>query len=595
MDNYHPNGSAEVYDFVIVGSGFGGSVSALRLTEKGYKVLVLERGKRYNAEDFPRSNWHIFKSLWLPSARCFGIFRMDIFKDIMTLSWSGVGGGSLGYGSTHIKPPKAFFQGEEWCDLADWEAELAPYYQLADRMLGTAENPRFWPADDILNEIAKDLGKEETFTPTPVGIFFGEPGQTVSDPFFDGQGPDRAGCIHCGGCMVGCRYNAKNTLDKNYLFLAERHDTEVRSEANVLDIRPLYGPRQGAARYEIEYERITDWFIKRKSTVRARNVVISAGVLGTVNLLLKCRDESRSLPLLSQRLGKRVRSNSEAIMGVSARNDDVNYSDGVAITSHFWVDDVTSVEPVRYSPGNSLISTICLPLIKFEGTLWRRFGSVVKHALKNPMDFLYVRMPPKWSERTTILLIMQTLGNRMSFKRGRSIWTLFKSDLVSERDENLPIPAVVEAGREIVTDFAKRMDGIPAVAINDVLDIPLTAHIMGGCDIAADEREGVIDLEHQVFNYPGMYVADGSVIPANLGVNPSLTITAMSERAMSFIPSKEEAGPIEPLKQPAGLEYLQKENGRKSLLTKVGPFLLLAMILPLVIGAFKLVKRNKGS
>ncbi len=593
MDNNHPNNRDEVYDFVIIGSGFGGSVSALRLAEKGYSVLVLERGKRFNAEDFPRTNWNIFKFLWLPSARCFGIFGMNIFKDIMVLSGSGVGGGSLMYSSTHIKPPKAFFEGEEWRDLADWEAELTPFYEMADRMLGTAENPRFWPADDLLYEIAKDLGKEETFEPTPVGIFFGEPEQTVADPYFDGEGPDRAGCIHCGGCMVGCRYNAKNTLDKNYLYLAERYGTEVRPEANVLNIRPLYGPRPGAARYEIEYERITDWFFKGKSTVRARNVVLSAGVLGTLNLLLKCRDENRSLPLLSQRLGKRVRSNSEALMGVSARNDDVNYSEGVAISSHFWVDDVTSVEPVRYPPGSSFISSISLPLIEFDGTLWRRLGSVVKGALENPMDFLYVKVLPKWAERTTILLIMQTLENRMSFKRGRSIWTFFKSNLISERDENFPIPPVVKAGRKIVTDFANRMDGIPAVAINDVLDIPLTAHILGGCDIAADAHSGVIDLQHQVFNYPGMYVADASVIPANLGVNPSLTITAMSERAMSYIPSKSEAGPVKPLERPAGLEYVQKENGRKSILSKTGPFLLLAIMLPLIVGAFKLLARKK--
>jgi cholesterol oxidase len=593
MDNYHPKGTDEVFDFVIIGSGFGGSVSAMRLSEKGYKVLVLERGKRFNAEDFPRTNWNIFKYLWLPTARCFGFQRIDVFQDLMLLSGSGVGGGSLVYASTHIKPPKAFFEGEEWCDLADWEAELTPYYQLADRMLGTAENPRFWPADDLLYEIAQDLGREETFAPTPVGIFFGEPGQTVADPYFDGQGPDRAGCIHCGGCMVGCRYNAKNSLDKNYLYLAERNGALVRAEANVLDIRPLYGPRPGAARYEIEYERITDWFFKRKSTVRARNVVVSAGVLGTVNLLLKCRDENCSLPLLSQKLGKRVRSNSEAIMGVVARDDEVDYSEGVAITSHFWVDDVTSVEPVRYPPGSSFMRNLALPIIDFDGTPWQRLATVAKRALMNPMDFLSVRVFPKWAERTTTLLIMQTIENRMSFKRGRSIWTFFKQNLVSERDKNLPIPPVVEVGRDIVNDFANRIDGIPGVLLNDVLDIPNTAHILGGCDIGADEREGVIDLEHQVFNYPGMYVTDGSVIPANLGVNPSLTITAMSERAMSFVPAKSEAGPVKPLERPAGLEYVQEGNGRKSTLYKTGPFLFLAIMLPLIFGAFKLLTRKK--
>ena len=593
MDDQRLNGSEEVFDFVIIGSGFGGSVSALRLAEKGYRVLVLERGKRYNAQDFPRTNWNIFKYLWLPGARCFGFQGLNFFDDLWVLNGSGVGGGSLVYASTHIKPTKAFFEGEEWRDLADWEAELTPFFDLANRMLGTAENPSFWAADQHLYEIAKELGKEDTFKPTPVGIFFGEPGVTVPDPFFDGQGPDRAGCIHCGGCMVGCRHNAKNTLDRNYLYLAERLGTEVWPESNVLDIHPLYGPRPGAARYEIEYERITDWVFKRKSKVRARNVVISAGVLGTLDLLLKCRDEHRSLPLLSQRLGTRVRSNSEALLGVTARDTAVNYSQGVAISSHFWVDDVTSVEPVRYPPGSSFMRNLMLPLIEFEGGPWRRLSEVLNRAVKQPMDFLHVRVLPKWASRNTILLIMQTLENRMSFKRGRSIWTLFRKGLVSERDKRLPIPAVIEAGRDAVNRFAEKADGVPWVGINDVLDTPNTAHILGGCDIGADASTGVIDVHHQVFNYPGMYVADASVIPANLGVNPSLTITAMAERAMSYMPAKEEAGPVKPLVRPAGLEYVQSNNEQKSLFAKVGPFMVLALLLPLVLGAIKLLARKR--
>ncbi|MFN2207961.1 MAG: NAD(P)-binding protein, partial [Candidatus Promineifilaceae bacterium] len=340
----------DVYDFVIIGSGFGGSVSAYRLVEKGYSVLVLERGRRYNAEDFPKTNWNIFNYLWMPGLRCFGFQGLVFFKDMWLLNGSGVGGGSLVYASTHIKPRKEFFQGPEWCDLADWETELAPFYEIANRMLGTAENPRFWPADHVLHDIAGEIGTGDTFEPTPVGIFFGEPGETVPDPFFGGEGPDRAGCIHCGGCMVGCRHNAKNTLDKNYLYLAEKFGAQVWPEQNVLDIRPLYGPQPGAARYEIAFEKITDWFFKRKGTVRARNVVISGGVIGTVDLLLKCRDETRSLPLLSHRLGNRVRTNSEALMGVTARDRDQDFSEGVAISSSVWVDHETSVEPVRYPP-----------------------------------------------------------------------------------------------------------------------------------------------------------------------------------------------------------------------------------------------------
>jgi cholesterol oxidase len=593
MDQFRPNDHNEVYDFAIVGSGFGGSVSALRLSEKGYKVVVLERGKRFGAKDFPRTNWNIFKYLWLPTARCFGFQRVDFFRDLMILSGSGVGGGSLVYASTHIRPTEAFFQAEEWRDLADWQAELTPFYDLADRMLGTAENPRYWPADHLLQEVASELGQEKTFKPTPVGIFFGEPGKTVPDPFFAGEGPDRAGCIHCGGCMVGCRHNAKNTLDKNYLYLAEHNGAEVRPEANVLDIRPLYGPRPGAARYEIEFERITDWLVKRRSTIRVRNVVVSAGVLGTVNLLLKCRDENRSLPLLSQRLGKRVRSNSEALMGVTARDDGVNYADGVAITSHFWVDEVTSVEPVRYPPGSSFMRNLALPFFDFEGSIARRMAAVLLRAFEKPLDFLHVRLLPKWADRTTILLIMQTVENRMSLGRGRSIFNGFTQGLVSERDKDLPIPRVIDAGRDVVHSFAEKIDGIPMIGVNEVLDMPNTAHILGGCDIGADAHSGVIDPQHQVFNYPGMYVADGSVIPANLGVNPSLTITAMSERAMSFIPEKAEAGPVKPLERPDGLEFVAQENGRGSRLAKIGPFMLLAIVLPMLFGALRLFARKK--
>ncbi|MCB8982660.1 MAG: GMC family oxidoreductase [Ardenticatenaceae bacterium] len=571
----------DVFDYVVVGSGFGGSVSAMRLSEKGYRVLVLERGKRYNAEDFPKTNWNVFKYLWLPAARCFGIMGINFFNDIWILNGSGVGGGSLVYASTHIKPPKAFFEAEEWRDLADWEAELTPFYEVADRMLGTAENPRFWPADQRLLEIATELGKETTFRPTPVGIFFGEPGQTVPDPYFGGQGPERTGCVHCGGCMVGCRHNAKNTLDKNYLYLAERLGTEVRPEANVLDIRPLYGPQPDGARYEIRYEKVTDWLWKRQTAVRARHVVVSAGVLGTVNLLLKCRDENGSLPLLSRRLGQMVRSNSEALMGVTARETGVDYSKGVAITSHFWVDDVTSVEPVRYAPGQSFMRNLTWPLIKFDGGLWARTKRALIHAVERPSDFFTVRILPDWARRNTILLIMQTVENRMALVRGRSIWTLFRKNLVSQRDKSLPIPPVIEAGRAVVENFAGKVDGVAWAGMNDILDIPNTAHILGGCGIGADESRGVIDANHEVFNYPGMYIADGSVIPANLGVNPSLTITAMTERAMNKIPPKAEAEAVPPLLAPLGVDVKDGRNGRSPLKAAL-PFMLL-LALPLAV------------
>ena len=528
---------AATFDFIVIGSGFGGSVSAMRLSEKGYRVLVLERGKRYRAEDFPRSNWNVFKFLWLPAARCFGIMGINFFDDIMILNGSGVGGGSLVYASTHIQPADAFYAAEEWSALADWKTELAPYFETANRMLGVTCNPWRGPADEILYDIAVELGREETFAPTPVAIYFGEPGKTVPDPFFGGEGPPRAGCTFCGGCMVGCRHNAKNTLDKNYLYFAEKYGAEIRPESQVVDIRPLPDGRDDGARYEVIYERTTDWLRKRRFAVRAHNVVVSAGVLGTVDLLLRCRDETRSLPRLSRQLGKMVRSNSEALMGVTAREPVADFSEGVAITSHFWVDEVTSVEPVRYPRGSSLMRNLAVPLVDMEGSAPARLWRFIRYGLQKPYDLLKVRLLPDWARDSTIVLVMQTLENRMHLSQGRSLWTLGRRGLVTTRDETLPIPAVIDAGRQVVERFAARINGVPQSTMHEVLlNTASTAHILGGCAIAGSIERGVVDANHEVFNYPGLYVADGSVIPANLGVNPSLTITAMAERAMSKIP-----------------------------------------------------------
>lgn len=560
-------GTNGVFDFVIIGSGFGGSVSALRLSEKGYKVLVLEQGKRYGAQDFPKTNWNIGKYLWMPAIRCFGIMGLNFLDDIWILNGSGVGGGSLVYASTHIKPGPLFFEAPEWRQLADWQAELEPHFATANRMLGVTENPLYWPADYVLQEIATELGQEATFKPTPVAIFFGEPGKQVADPFFGGEGPERVGCIHCGGCMVGCRHNAKNTLDKNYLYFAEKWGAEIRAEARVQDIRPLYGAQEDGSRYEVMYDRVTDWLHKRQQVVRARNVVVAAGVLGSVNLLLKCRDETQSLPKLSRRLGQRVRSNSEALVGVTARETppkpQPDYSQGAAITSHFWVDNVTSVEPVRFPPGSSFMRNLMLPLESLHGdSALAHFGYALWQGVKRPFDLLTVRLLPQWAEKNTVLLIMQSLDNRMSLRRGRSLWTLWRKGLVSERDPNQPIPTVIETGRTVLTRFAEKVNGVPWVGMNELLNKPNTAHILGGCGIGANESDGVVDAQHRVFNYPGLYVADASVIPVNLGVNPSLTITAMTERAMAAIPRKEEAPPVVPLQKPEGLELIRNRNGR---------------------------------
>jgi cholesterol oxidase len=578
----------DCFDFVIIGSGFGGSVSAMRLSEKGYRVLVLERGKRYSASDFPKTNWNVFKYLWLPAARCFGIMGINFLNDIVILNGSGVGGGSLVYASTHIQPPDRFFEAEEWRDLADWKTELMPFYATANRMLGTAENPKLWPADYRLYEIAKELKREHTFTPTPVGIFFGEPGKVVADPYFDGEGPDRAGCIHCGGCMVGCKHNAKNTLDKNYLYLAEKWGAQVRAEANVLDIRPFYDPQTDDARYEIIYERTTDWLYKRKSSIRARNVVVSAGVLGTVNLLLRCRDETQSLPLLSRRLGVHVRSNSEAFSGATARTGKVDYSQGVAITSHFWINDVTSVEPVRYPRGSSFIRNLTVPLVDLSGSAWQRMGRFIIYGLRNPYDFLKARILPDWSRDTTILMIMQTVENRLNLKHGRNLFTLGRKGLVTEQDSHLPIPTIIDAGQYVVKRFTELSDGAAMGSIQELLlDIPTTAHILGGCNIGADADSGVVNTKQEVFNYPGLYVVDGSVIPANLGVNPSLTITALAERAMSLIPNKEEAEEVRPLTRPTSLP---QPAARANQVKKVLAFGTVGILATAV--AFSLLKRK---
>jgi cholesterol oxidase len=551
--NGHGPAADSVYDYVIIGSGFGGSVSAWRLTEKGYSVLVIERGKRWNADDFPKTNWNVFKYLWMPSLRCFGPQGLNFFKDIWLLNGSGVGGGSLIYASTHRIPPKAFFEAAEWAHLADWEAELMPHYHTANRMLGTATNPRLWPADHTLRDIATDLGQIDTFESTGVGIYFGEEGVTVNDPYFDGLGPTRTGCNHCGGCMVGCRHNAKNTLDKNYLYLAEKFGAKVLPEHNVNLIRPLFGAQADEARYEVACEKITDIGRKRRTHIRARNVIVSAGVLGTVELLLTCRDVYGTLPQISNRLGEDVRSNSEALMGVTARHHREDFSQGVAISSHFWADDVTSVEPCRYPPGSSFMRSLIWPLAAYGDAgqgLSTRLAASLKHFLRKPGDFMHTRFLPRWAERDTVLLIMQTVENKMAFRRGRYLSKGFRMGLQTERDPEQPIPACVVAGSDVVNRFANKVDGVAWVGLNDLLDIPNTAHILGGCPIGGDAETGVIDINHQVFNYPGLYVADGSVVPANLGVNPSLTIAAMTERAMSRIPARGEAAAVEPLPYP---------------------------------------------
>ena len=532
----------KVYDYVIIGSGFGGSVSAMRLTEKGYSVLVLERGKRFQDQDFPKSNWNIWKYLWMPAIRAYGFMQLGFFKGLFVFHSSGVGGGSLVYAGVLMEPDDTFFSSPSWPHKADWKAILLPHYQTARRMLGVASNPRLTPADLALKEVSEELGFGKTFRPTDVGVFFGQEGVTVPDPYFNGAGPERAGCIFCGGCMVGCRYNAKNTLPKNYLGFAEKNGAELIAEAQVMDVKPLMleSELSQSARYEVKYRSATHLFGGRSKTVRARNVIFSAGTLGTNTLLLRCRDVTRSLPKLSPKLGHTVRSNSEAFLGAFIRHGKEDHSKGLGISSIFHADSVTQIEPVRFSDGSSLIYWIIgAPIIKGGGSIWRRLGQSIIAVIKRPIEFLHMKYIPGLARRGTAIMVMQSEDNLMRLKLSRNLFTFFKLGLTPEHDPTHTIPIDMELGRKVDHSFAKKIGGYPVGTLPEgVLSMPMTAHMLGGCLMGSSADAGVVNENLEIHNYPGLYVVDGSIVPANPGVNPSLTITALAEYAMSKVPAK---------------------------------------------------------
>ncbi len=526
----------ETYDFVVIGSGFGGSVSAMRLKEKGYSVLVLERGKRYRDEDFARTNWAFWKYLWLPPLRCFGIMQISTLKGLMYLHGSGVGGGSLGYANVLEVPDDRLFANPAWKHLADWHVILQPHYETARRMLGVTTNPRLWPGDLVLREIAEEMGKGDTFRNTEVGVFFGEEEEEVPDPYFDGEGPPRTGCNHCGGCMVGCRYNSKNTLVKNYLYFAEQWGAEILPESEVRDIRPLPPSQPDGARYEVIYRRSTAWPFRPVRIVRARNTVVSAGTLGSLRLLFRCRDVTRSLPDISRRLGETVRTNGEALQGCISREKEPNYSEGISITSIFDADEVTRVEPVRYPEGSSFMRLISAPLISTGEGIPVRILKTLWEVVRHPIDSLRAHILPGWARRMTIIMVMQTEDSWMHLRSGRSLLTLFRRGVISEPDPEHTVPARIDIGHRITREFARRTNSIPRGTVGENLfNMPTTPHLLGGCLFGSSAENGVIDLDCQVHNYPGLYVVDGSIVPANPGVNPSLTITALAEYAMSRI------------------------------------------------------------
>lgn len=531
----------QTYDYVIIGSGFGGSVSAMRLAEKGYSVLVLEKGKRFEDKDFAKTNWQYWKYLWMPAIRAHGILQISLLKGVMVLHGAGVGGGSLGYANVLEVPSDETFATPAWNQNIKWGEVLKPHYETAKKMLGVSRNPKLWKADLILKEMAQEIGMSHTFRATDVGAYFGEEGVTVKDPFFNGDGPDRAGCIHCGGCMVGCRHNAKNTLPKNYLYFAEKWGAEVLSEVEVVDVLPVDSNQMSVnsdARYVISYQNSTKLF-KQKKSVYAKNVIFSAGVMGTMKLLLNLRDVKKSLPKLSAKLGTMVRTNSEGLLGSVARKSNINYSQGVAISSIYNHDEMTRIEPVRYPDGSSLMRFLAAPLIETNVSIPIRILKFLWWMITHPLDFAKAMFLPRWAHNVTILLVMQHADNRMRFKIGRSLFTLFRKGLVADEESGFEINAQVKGSHAVTREFAKRVNGVALGSIGEnLLNLPTTAHILGGAPIGKNSDEGVIDENFEIHHYNGLYIIDGSVMPANPGVNPSLTITALAEYAMSKVESK---------------------------------------------------------
>jgi len=522
-----------VYDYIIIGSGFGGSVSVLRLSEKGYTVAVLEKGKRYESRDFPRTNWNLRKNLWIPQLGLYGIWNLSLLRHAFILHGTGVGGGSLNYCNQLLVPPDEIFEKPGW-GLGDWKARLAPFYDRAKRMLGPNPSPQVGKADEILAEIGKEIRGQDTFHINDVGVFFGEPDKTVPDPYFNGEGPERTGCTFCGACMIGCPVGGKNTLDKNYLYLAEhKYGVKIFPETEVTGVRPLDDG------YEVLTKKSTG-ILHAKKTFKAYGVVFSGGVMGSVKLLLACKSKGL-LPRLSPQLGNFVRTNSEALLGVKANDRNADYSDQISITSGIYPDESTHVEIVRFNKGSDLIGLLGTLLTDGGGRIPRvvRFlGNVVRH----PWAFLKSLSPFGWGARTPILLVMQTVENYMHFDYKRRWWRFGKRSMNSSLGPGTKkVPSYIPVANEIARRMGEKMDGQPLSSWPEVLfDVPTTAHILGGAVMGETKETGVVDFNGEIHGYPNLYVVDGSNVPVNLGVNPALTITAVAEYIMSQIPPKSE-------------------------------------------------------
>lgn len=527
-------------DFLIIGSGFGGSVSAHRLTEKGYRVQVVEQGRRWSADTLPKTNWKFWDYLWAPFAGLRGFLRLRLFKHVMILHGNAVGGGSITYAQTLLVPPKSVWRDGNWAMLDDWEACMPGYYATAKRMLGVTENRRPGPADARLKQMAEVAGVGESFYYTDVGVFFGKdgdaPGTEYADPYFGGEGPSRKSCLGCGGCMVGCRHGAKNTLDQNYLYLAEKRGANVTAETRVVDVRPLNGKADGSEGYEVMTEpTFAHWFGKR-SRITAKHVIFAASSLGTQELLFKLK-AGGSLPNISAALGKRVRTNAESILGVRYPGLGQDMSKGIAIGSGIYIDEHTHIEAVRYPAGSNLMKGLFTVLTGGRPGP-SRIGSwllaILKLLVTRPLAALRTALPYRWSSETVIFLVMQTLEGHLNMRWTRRWYWPFSRTLTTHGER---IPTFIPQANAFTEMAAKATGGVGLSTITEILfNVPMTAHCMGGCAMGVSAEHGVIDAQNRVFNYKNLYVVDGSMLAANLGVNPSLTITALAERAMSFIP-----------------------------------------------------------
>ena len=514
------------FDWLVIGSGFGGSVSALRLAQKGHRVAVLECGRRFNDDELPKSTWDMRRYWYAPRAGMHGIFRLTIFRDVAIASGSGVGGGSLGYANTLYRAPTPFYSDPQWSGLNDWQVALAPHYAEAERMLGVVAYDEDDPADDYLREYAEEIGVGDTYAKTRVGVFLGEAGVTVKDPFFGGDGPDRTGCLRCGRCMVGCPHGAKNTLVKNYLWFAEREGVQIMPSRTVVDIKPM---NDGG--YTVTSERSGAWVRRERQTLTAKGVVVAAGALGTNRLLQACKLNG-SLPKLSDRLGELVRTNSEAILAVTLPEGAPDVQKRVAITGSAYPDPQTHIETVVYGDAADSMSSI-FTVLTGDGTRLSRPLKLAGAAARHPVQFGKTFNPRGWSRRTIIVLVMQSLDNAIALRARK---TRFGVRLSTEQDPERPNPTFIPAANAFAAWLAKRTGGIAQSALMEAAgNIPSTAHILGGAVIGESAATGVVDAHQRVFGYENLLVCDGAAIPANVGVNPSLTITALAEHAMSKV------------------------------------------------------------